>query len=134
MTSHLAAVALYTGLLAPVAIWLAFRIGMVRGQEKITMGDGGNPRVVRAMRGHANFIENVPLALIILLLLALLSAPIYAIHIAGVVLTIGRIAHAWHFTHDDAASWQRGLGAMTSVLVIALGGLGLIVMAVMALA
>lgn len=129
MTPHLSAVALYTGLLALVAIWIGFRVGALRGKEKITIGDGGNQRLIRAMRGHSNFTENVPLALIIMLLLAMFEVPIYAIHVAGIMLVIGRMAHAWHFTQEDAPGWQRGLGAITSTLVIVFGGIGLVVLA-----
>ena len=54
ITPGLAAFALYTGLLTFVLIWLGFVIGKMRGEFKISIGDGGNPVLLRAMRGPAN--------------------------------------------------------------------------------
>lgn len=44
-----------------INIWLSFRVGQVRRAEGVSVGDGGNERVVRRMRAHANFAENAPL-------------------------------------------------------------------------
>ena len=123
MTPQLSAVALYTGILALVALWLMVRVSIVRGQEKVSIGDSGNERLIRAMRGQANFVENVPLVLIMMMLMALSGTPIYVIHAMGAVFTLGRISHAWHFTRDDAPAWQRAFGAISALL---LGGVGLI--------
>jgi hypothetical protein len=130
---RLAAVALYAGLAALIAIWLALHVGRVRGQVKVLIGDGGNPRLIRAMRGQANFVENVPLALILLLTMALLGTPAWVIHLFGIALTLGRVLHALHFTADAAPQWQRGAGAGLTLLVLLLGGLGMIGHAVAAL-
>ncbi len=35
-------------------LWLATRVGRVRGQEKVSIGDGGNDRLIRRMRAQAN--------------------------------------------------------------------------------
>ncbi len=122
----IAAVALYAGLNALILIWLIVSIGRLRGALKIFMGDGGHPRMIRAMRGQANFIEFVPMALILMWLTAAMGAPAIAIHALGVALTLGRFLHALHFTAEDAPGWQRGAGATLSILVIGLGGLGAI--------
>ena len=42
-------------------IWISFRVGQVRRAERVSVGDGGNERVTRRMRAHANFAENAPL-------------------------------------------------------------------------
>ena len=126
MTPALAAVSLYTGLLGLLAFWIGFRVGKVRQAEKISIGDGGNPRMVRAMRGHANYVENTPLALIILLLCALVNAPILLLHFLGACLFIGRLLHAVHFMADDAPGWQRMYGTILTALSIMLGSIGLI--------
>jgi uncharacterized membrane protein YecN with MAPEG domain len=52
-------------------LWLATRIGRVRGQEKVSIGDGGNDRLIRRMRAQANYVENTPFVLILLALVEL---------------------------------------------------------------
>ena len=127
MNPALAAVSLYAGLNALVLIGLAIQTGRIRQQVGVMTGDGGEPRLVRVMRGHANAIETIPVALILLLLLSLLGAPAWAIHALGLALTVGRVLHALHFAAADAPGWQRGAGAGLSLLVLLAGGLWAIV-------
>ncbi|WP_224003477.1 MAPEG family protein [Aureimonas sp. SA4125] len=123
MTSPaIAAVALYAGLNALVLFWLMVETGRTRMREKVPMGDGGNLRLIRVMRGHANAIEIVPVALILLLTLALLGTPAWAIHGLGLILTLGRLFHAMHFIAADAPRWQRAAGALSSAILLVAGG------------
>lgn len=120
------AVAFYTGLNGLVLIWLAAHVGQVRAREGVLMGDGGNPALVRAMRGQANFVEYVPFCLVALVLMALLGTPLWVLHLFGLALTLGRVLHARHFTRADAPGWQRSAGAGLTGLVLSLASLGLI--------
>ena len=122
MEPAVAALSLYAGLNAFVLIGLAVQTGRIRQQAKVSIGDGGNPRLIRVMRGHANAIETVPVALILLLAIALLGAPAWAIHVLGLALTVGRVLHALHFAAADAPGWQRGAGAGLSFLVMLVAG------------
>lgn len=54
-----------TGLLALLLVFLAARISMLRMRHKISLGDGGNPELLRAIRLHANTAEHVPLYLLL---------------------------------------------------------------------
>ncbi|MCQ0986598.1 MAPEG family protein [Jiella marina] len=118
-TDAVAAVALYAGLNTFILIWLAVQTGRIRQQEKVFMGDGGNPRMIRVMRGHANAIEFIPMTLIAMLGAALLGTPALILHALGVLLTIGRFVHALHFTAADAPAWQRFAGTSLSLLAMA---------------
>jgi len=122
----IAAVALYAGLNALILGWLAAHVGRVRGRLKIYMGDGGDLRMIRAMRGQANFVEYTPMALILLLLMALMGAPAIAVHGLGAALFVGRLLHALHFTAEDAPAWQRGAGAALTIFVVMAAGIGAI--------
>jgi len=126
MTPSVAAIGLYAGLMGLIAIWLTMIVGSWRGRLKISIGDGGNVDLIRAMRGHANFTENVPLALILMVYMALAGAPAMAIHVRGVALTVGRVLHALHFSKPDQPRWQRGIGAGLTALVLVAGSLGAI--------
>lgn len=120
------AVALYGGLNGLIMIWLFLHVVKRRGSLKISIGDGGNLLMVRAMRGHANFIETVPVALIFLTLMALLGTPVWVLHILGAVLVLARLMHAVHFMADDAPRWQRYYGTVLTYLVLLISSLGLI--------
>ena len=86
----------------------------------------GEPRLIRAMRGQANFTENVPLALILLLLMALIGTPVWSVHLFGLMLTLGRILHGTHFLAADAPGWQRMAGALLTVAMQVFAALGLL--------
>src|SRR5579862_5269001 len=55
------------GLLGLLATALTIHVGRVRSAKQIFLGDGGDREMLTAIRAHANFIEFVPLALILIL-------------------------------------------------------------------
>ncbi len=126
MTPSIAAVGLYAGIMGLIAIWLGSIVGSWRAKLKISIGDGGNIDMIRAMRGQANFVEYVPLALILMIYMALAGAPAIAIHALGIALTAGRIFHGLHFAKAGQPGWQRGAGAGLSMLVVLAGAIGAI--------
>jgi uncharacterized protein len=119
-------VALYVGLNALILVLLGAHVGRVRGKVGVTMGDGGKPALIRAMRGQANFVEYTPMALLVLLLMAGLGAPGFVLHLFGLALTLGRAMHGWHFAHPSSPTWLRGAGAGLTMLALILGALGLV--------
>jgi len=58
--------AFYAGLLAILALVLGFQVGRMRLRTGISLYDGGDKALAVAVRRHANFIENVPLALLLM--------------------------------------------------------------------
>ena len=129
----LAAVALYVGLNLVILAWLTIATGGVRRSQKVLIGDGGDQRLIRVMRGHANAMEAIPPTLIAMLVIAILGAPALAIHALGILLTAGRFLHALHFTAADAPGWQRGIGFLLSTLAFAAAGIWALVEGVLAL-
>ena len=132
-TGALGALAFYGGLNAAILFWLAFQTGRVRQREKVSMGDGGNPRMIRIMRGHANALEFIPITLLTMAFSALLGAPAIALHVFGVLLTAGRVLHALHFTAADAPGWQRFAGTGLSMLAMLGSGMWALVAGVLAM-
>ncbi|UIJ72692.1 MAPEG family protein [Aurantimonas sp. HBX-1] len=134
MQAAIGAVAIYAGLAILILIWLGVQTGRVRQAEKVYMGDGGNPRMIRIMRGHANALEFIPPTLIAMLLLALAGAPVLLIHLLGVLLIAGRFIHALHFVAAKAPSWQRFAGTVLSFLALGGAGAGALIAGVLSLA
>ena len=108
---------LYAGLLGLLAIGLGATAGIKRAQLGISIGDGGDQELLRRMRRHANFVENVPLALLLIALLEMRGVNATAIHALGGAFLLGRIAHMSGFG-DNVNNSFRGLGAGLSSLSI----------------
>lgn len=127
LTPALSAVGIYAALNMAILLWIAIETGRLRGKHKVSVGDGGVKHLIRIIRGHANAVENMPMFFIMLLVAALIGMPVMAAHGLGLVFTIGRGLHAWHFIQEDAPGWQRGGGFMLSFLaqlVLLVGLLG----------
>ncbi|MBT1155503.1 MAPEG family protein [Aminobacter anthyllidis] len=128
-----AAASLYAALNALILVWLTLATARVRRKHMVLIGDGGVARLGRTMRGHANAIENIPVMLVLLGFGAALGAPAIAIHVLGAAFTFGRAVHAWHFTHEQAAQWQRATGFGLSVVTLAAAAIGVLGQAVLLL-
>lgn len=109
--------ALYAGLLGLLSIVIAGGAGRARARSGVSIGDGGNVEVVAAMRRHANFVEFVPLDLILIGLLELNGVTGSAIHALGATLLAARVFHAVGYRADGSLNALRTLGAVGSTLV-----------------
>lgn len=109
--------ALYAGILGLMSIALAFPAGSLRGKLQVSVGDGGHPELLLAMRRHGNFVEYVPLALILIGLLELNGVTGTAIHALGAGLVVARICHAVGLKADTVNSVPRGIGAGGTALI-----------------
>ena len=109
---------------AVLAIWLMIRVGQVRSSEKVSVGDGGNEKVIRRMRAHANFVEQAPFALALVGLLELAGKGGAWLPYVAAIFILGRIAHAFGMEPDGF-----GKGRMIGTLISLLTLLGLSVVA-----
>ncbi len=115
--------AFYAGLLGLLSIAIAFQAGRARARTGISIGDGGNLELIVAMRRHANFVEFVPLGLVLIGALELSGAAPLGLHLLGGGLVLFRISHAVGYKADSAQSLPRGIGAGGSTLVILVASL-----------
>ena len=109
--------ALYAGLLGLISLWLSFGAGSLRGKTGISIGDGGNPELLLAMRKHANFTEYAPLFLILLALLEVNDVPSMALHAMGGGFVVARVCHGVGLKADTMAGMGRLVGAAGSALI-----------------
>lgn len=116
----------YAGLSGLLMLWLAWKVVQVRQRSNIGIGDGGNPDLQRAIRVHANFIEYVPLALIMLLILEVTGTPPGFVHIFGFTLFMSRVLHAHGLSGNSGYSKSRFYGTLGTWLTVA-GMAGLLV-------
>ena len=107
------------GAAALVNMWLASRIGRVRIAEKISIGDGGNPRLIARMRAQLNFAEFVPVVLILIGLIELAKGSQLWLWVVALVFIVGRVTHGFGM---DGWSFGRTFGmASTSLIMVGLG-------------
>jgi uncharacterized membrane protein YecN with MAPEG domain len=86
--------------------------------------------VIRACRAHANGAEWTPGVMISLVVMALIGAPVMAIHAIGASLTVARGIHGWGVASKDGPNIGRGLGALMTLVIYAVLGVGLVLHAV----
>jgi uncharacterized membrane protein YecN with MAPEG domain len=97
---------------------LALRVVMQRRKGAIGLGDGGDRDLQQCIRVHANAIENLPLALLMLLVLELRGIPAPWLHGLGAALILARILHAWGFSRRKGVSFGRFAGTLGTWLVM----------------
>jgi uncharacterized membrane protein YecN with MAPEG domain len=110
----------YAGLLVLWFLVLAWRVIRRRGHG-ISLGDGGDPALLRVIRGHANFAEYVPLALLLMAILELCNFSAYVLHGLGAMLLIGRLLHGYAFSFTDKFQFGRFWGTALTFLVLGVG-------------
>lgn len=116
----------YAGLLALLLVTLS---ALVVRQRFVAhkAGEGADESALdRIIRVQANFIEYVPLALVLMLCAELQGAPAAAVHAMGVTLCAARLAHAVGMSRTPQISALRGGGFLLTMLMITLSALAVI--------
>jgi uncharacterized membrane protein YecN with MAPEG domain len=109
--------ALYLAIFALFSSYLAFLPGKIRGSSGISIGDGGRPDLLLAMRRHANFVEYVPFFMTMFAVLELNGAPPMFLHSIGSLMIVARVLHAVGIKADTIQSLPRGIGAGGTLLL-----------------
>lgn len=81
-------------ILTALFIHLSFAVIRLRRHHRVGLGSGGVDELERAIRAQGNFVEYVPIALILLACLELNGAPLWVTAILGIALVTGRVIHA----------------------------------------
>jgi uncharacterized membrane protein YecN with MAPEG domain len=110
---------LYAGLLTLLYLVLIFQVIRFR-QQGISLGDGGDPKMLRVIRGHANFAEHIPLALLLMLLMELSQFSSYLLHALGIALVVSRALHAYALSFTQRFRFGRVWGAGITFAVLAI--------------
>ena len=118
-TMSLTVTALYAGSLALWFLVLSYRV-VDRRRAGISLGDGGDPGMLRVVRGHANFAEYVPLGLVMLGILELSGTSPLVLHGLGLALLAGRLLHGYALSFTQQFAFGRFWGTLLTygVLVI----------------
>ncbi len=115
---HAPITAFYAGLLGVLMLILALRVVAARRATAIGLGDGGNALLFSRIRIHGNAAEYVPLALLLMLILEINGTSARWLHVLGVALLVGRIAHAQGLSQTSGVSPGRLVGNVLTWTVI----------------
>ena len=105
------------GAAAILHIWLAARVSRLRRLFKIGVGDGGNEALLRRIRAHGNYVENMPIFLILTGLLELAGGDRRILWATGIAFILARIVHVFGMDHP-ARVRLRIIGMAASTLVL----------------
>ena len=111
---------------ALINIWLAIRCGQVRTAEKISIGDGGNEKLIARMRAHANFVENTPFVLVLIAALELSTVGGTMLTAVAGIYMFGRVGHGLGM---DGGAFA--MGRTVGTIVTLLTQLGLAIWAIL---
>lgn len=129
----MATIAIAGGLLGLGYVYLSLRVSRLRIMHQIGIGHGGVHELEQAIRTHGNFMEYVPLALILLIAAQLLDANFWLILVGSVALVVGRVLHAIGLSRTGGRTQARSIGIVLTYGVIALMSLSCIAYGVLRL-
>lgn len=124
------AAALWVGLHLLLLLVLSVLVVRQRRHHHVVFGDGGVPALGQAIRAFGNATEYVPAGLIALAVLALAGAAPMLIHLVGLTLFIGRVAHAIGLSRSGEASIPRNVGVVLTWLAYIAAAVALIFYAI----
>ncbi len=111
---------IYTSILTLMFIGLRTQVSIMRGKSGISILHGDNTDLALRIRRHGNFVENAPLAIILMIIAELMGASGTWVHAIGLLTVAGRVAHIMGLKADQPAAPLRIIGGV-------LGQVGLIV-------
>jgi uncharacterized membrane protein YecN with MAPEG domain len=115
--------AFYAALLAALFLYLSVRVIGWRRDHRVEFGHGEDFELLRRMRVHANFAEYVPFAIVLMALAESMEPPDLLVHVAGVLLVVGRLIHAYGVSQSPPIMRYRVYGmwlTFTSMTLAAL--------------
>jgi len=104
------------GLLGLLAVSLTVSVGRMRTQKKIWLGDGGDKDMLAAVRAHGNFMEFVPLSLVLIYVVSDFYG-FWTVAALSLALVVCRVLHAGGML--GFIPLGRMLGATGTTLILA---------------
>ena len=124
------AAALWVGLNLFLLLTLSVLVVRQRRRHRVELGDGDVPELTRAIRAFGNATEYVPTGLVALAVLALTGAPAALVHLTGLALFVGRVAHAIGLSRSSGATPPRAVGVTLTWVAYIVAGVSLLLYAV----
>ena len=109
---------LFVALNATLLVLLAVNVSYLRLKLRVSSGDGGHKQLMKAMRVHANGIEQVPIFALLILGLSFVGASQTILAVLVLAFTFSRLSHAVGMLYRKHLARQIGAG-LTYLLQLA---------------
>ena len=120
--------AFYAAILGIVQLSLMTYVIFGRWKYRVSLGDGDESRLRRRIRAHGNFVETVPMALLLMWFAENYVFNQWVAHVFGSVLLIGRLLHVYGLVSNrSTVNRFRQLGTALTMGVIGVLAIWLIV-------
>ena len=118
---NLGIVTLYAAILILMQVAMSIQVVRGRAKSEVSFGWGDDMDLARVVRAHGNFLEYVPITLIVMALAALGGMGALSLHALGGVLVAARAVHALGLYVD----WLPGrvIGQTVTWIVMAAAGI-----------
>lgn len=116
---------MYAGIFGLFSLYLSARAGLYRGKAgaSILYGEPVDWELAERIRVHQNFLEYVPMMLILMGLIEANGGSSMFLYVVGDLLIIARIAHLVGLKYDNMVHKGRAIGAGGTALVTAASGI-----------
>lgn len=109
---------IYAAIFALVAVTLSVLVSLRRAKHSVSILDGGHIDLAVAIRRHGNFIETVPLILILMAMSEARGLEALWLHATGMIVLAGRLLHALGLKAHRAYHPLKALGMAGTLLPI----------------
>ena len=109
---------LYAAILAVFFVAMSFYVIVTRAKTDVLVGDGGNARMLVAIRRHGNLAEYMPFAILMMALGELMGLGATWLHAAGIALIAGRILHPFGVFAEKGSLAPRVAGVLATMAAI----------------
>lgn len=111
----------FTAILAILQVPMGVAVGLRRARTGIAFMDGGDAELMRRMRAHGNFTENVPMALLALAGAEIAGTAPGLLWAAGGLLVAARLVHYAAIRGAGPSLGREAGAAGTSLVMLGLG-------------
>ncbi len=99
-----------------IVLWMS--VTKTRAAMGVSIGNNGDTVLHEKIRRHGNFIEWVSVVILMMMIAEIRGANGTALHVAGILLVIGRAVHPFGLRHDNPNHVLRIIGNTGSLLAL----------------
>ncbi len=117
---------IYAVPLAVLTLMLWVNVTKMRAAKSVSIGDAGDVALHEKIRRHGNFIEWVPIVLLMMLMAELRGVGDMWLHIAGILLVVSRALHPLGLKADAPKHPLRIVGNTGSLIALVICAAGIV--------
>jgi uncharacterized membrane protein YecN with MAPEG domain len=103
-----------------IILLLTIKVIQLRRRDGIVLGDNEDRVMAKAIRGHANAVEQLPIALIVMGLAEVQGGNTALLTLSAASLIVGRALHGLYFARHGLP-WQMRMAGMALTLLAQIG-------------